>query len=59
MAVGRGDLKRYAIWETAETTVLLALTGENYDITLQVEYSARAFSELEDTRTEAKHLEDL
>ncbi|TFD05524.1 hypothetical protein [Cryobacterium sp. TMT1-66-1] len=59
MAVGRGDLKKYTIWETHETTVLLALTGENYDITLQVEYSARAFSDLEDSRTEARHLEDL
>jgi len=59
MAVSRGDLKKYTVWESAETTVLLALTGENYESTLQVEYCGRAFSELENSRTEAKHLEDL
>jgi len=59
MAVSCGDLNKFTIWETAETNVTLALTGENFDVTLQVEYSARAFSDLEDSRTESKYLEDL
>lgn len=59
MAVGGGDLSRYVMWDTAATSICLALTGENYDITLQIEYSAKAFTELEKSRTEASQLEDL
>ncbi|PWU04706.1 MAG: hypothetical protein C5B51_16255 [Terriglobia bacterium] len=40
LSVSAGHLKLYTQWRTSRTTVLHALTGENFRITHQVEYRA-------------------
>lgn len=48
MAVAVGHLSRFAIWETPGTTISEAIYGENYDITLNVEYAGQEFRQLEE-----------
>ncbi|MBN1345999.1 MAG: hypothetical protein JXQ73_25150 [Phycisphaerae bacterium] len=46
MAIAVGDLSRYAVWELADTTLCLALSGDNFEISLVLEYSSRAHEAL-------------
>lgn len=59
MAVACGHLSKFATWETPESTVTLAVLGENFDVTVGVEYSGKAFDGLEDAITESALMEDL
>ena len=46
-AVSLGHLKLYTQWQAARTKVLHALTGENYQITHQIEYRSIELESLE------------
>ena len=46
-AVSLGHLKLYTQWQTAGTKILHALTGENYQITHQIEYRSVELESLE------------
>lgn len=46
-AVSRGDLSWFVTWETPSTKVVLALSGEDYECHLQIEYSSTALAGLE------------
>lgn len=58
-AVSIGHLSRFEGWITEETLVLLVLTGENYEVDLQVEYSSTKFKDLESEHNQAAILADL
>ncbi|MCI0143187.1 hypothetical protein KNN17_16600 [Arthrobacter bambusae] len=59
MAVACGHLRKFAKWETQESTVTVAVHGENFDVTVAMEYSGKAFAGLEDAITESALLENL
>jgi hypothetical protein len=48
MAVAVGHLSMYTKWETSTTIIFLSLSGENYKISLDVEYSSKEMDSLED-----------
>ncbi|MFW6172731.1 MAG: hypothetical protein ACOC5T_03205, partial [Elusimicrobiota bacterium] len=48
MAISVGDLRYFTTWDMPETTITLALTGDNYEISLVVEYLGKEFEELEE-----------
>ncbi|YCH09990.1 hypothetical protein ACTAQJ_10700 [Arthrobacter sp. alpha11c] len=59
MAVSCGHLSRFSTWETQETTIIAAIMGENFDVSVTVEYSANQFAGLEEAIGTAALLEDL
>lgn len=59
MAVSCGHLSKFADWETAQSKVNVALYGENFNVTVSVEYSGKAFEALESSVKEAELLSDL
>ncbi len=46
-AVSLGHHSYYTIWETPSTKIFDSLTGDNYRITLQIEYVSKQFKDLE------------
>ena len=46
-AVSLGHLKLYTQWQAARTKILHALTGENHEITHQIEYRSVELESLE------------
>jgi hypothetical protein len=58
-AVGCGHLSMFAHWETAASEINVALYGENFDITVSVEYAGKVFERLESSVREAELLGDL
>lgn len=58
-AVSIGDLRYFAMWETPQTSITLALHGDNYDITLAIEYRSQELTELEEREKEKRLLEDF
>jgi len=46
MAIAVGDLSYYTTWENENTDIVLALDGDNYEISLVVEYSSKALHHL-------------
>lgn len=59
MAVSAGHLVYYSSWESGSTQVFSSLTGENYDISLQIEYSSIKLKELEENEKDSKNQADL
>lgn len=59
MAVACGHLSKFTDWETAESKINLGLYGENFNVTVSVEYSGKAFESLEASVKEAELLGDL
>lgn len=59
MAVSMGHLSMFTEWQTAETEVTLALFGDNFEVSLGVEYRSAQLSGLEDARNEQLALDDL
>jgi hypothetical protein len=59
MAVGCGHLSKFATWDTLESTITVGILGENFDVSVGVEYSSKAFSGLEDAVAEADLMDDL
>lgn len=59
MAVSCGHLSKFANWETAQSKINVALYGENFNVTVFVEYSGKAFESLESSVKEAELLGDL
>lgn len=59
MAVSTGDLSKYCTWDVTGATVVLALSGDNYEVLLQVEYSSVELQGLEEAAEEASALEAL
>jgi hypothetical protein len=59
MAVGCGHLSKFATWETASSKVSVALYGENFNVTVFVEYVGKALEGLEDAVKESQVLGDL
>ncbi|HEV8515976.1 MAG TPA: hypothetical protein VGQ59_22000 [Cyclobacteriaceae bacterium] len=53
-AVSLGHLAFYSNWDTAETIITSALTGENYKISHVIEYSSKKLSFLEDQKEKEK-----
>ena len=58
-AISLGHLSYYTIWETKDTIILLILTGENYNIDFQIEYSSKKLKILEKKENNQKDMEDL
>jgi len=59
MAVSVGHLARFHQWNRPDVTIVLALTGDNYDVSLQLEYGSTALADLEEQHTRAAALDDL
>jgi hypothetical protein len=59
MALKVGHLVYLSSWETKETDIGIVLSGENYDVDLQVEYSSIALESLEDQKSEQSTMEAL
>lgn len=58
-AISIGHLSYFAAWETLQTNILLALYGDNYDITLAIEYRSKKLRELEEREKEKRLLEEF
>ena len=58
-AVSLGHLKYFDSWETGRTDITAALTGENYDISLGIEYGSKELGDLEVQQREESSLGDL
>jgi hypothetical protein len=58
-AVSIGHLAYYAMWKTPQTTIAILLKGDNYDITLVIEYVSEELKELEEKEKEKELLEDF
>ncbi|MHC4355366.1 MAG: hypothetical protein ACYS0H_21920 [Planctomycetota bacterium] len=58
-AVSLGHLVYFTKWVTDSTTIYLALTGENYDLSLSLEYASKSLSDMEQKDRKKKTLEDL
>lgn len=59
LAVSCGHLSTFATWKNEESTITLALHGENFEVNLAVEYSSSKLAALEDAAKESALLEDL
>ncbi|RFA15333.1 hypothetical protein B7R21_04780 [Subtercola boreus] len=59
MAVSAGHLSRYEIWNLPETDIYLVLAGDNYQVRLEIEYTAKALVEFETAVKTAAILDDL
>jgi hypothetical protein len=49
LAVSAGHLMKYSSWETARTVISIIIKGDNYEVSLGVEYSGKILSELEES----------
>lgn len=58
-AVSLGHLVYYCKWENNESDIILYLHGENYEISLDVEYSSKALKGLEEKKKKKKALTDF
>ncbi|MBH0099376.1 hypothetical protein I6E68_09510 [Salinibacterium sp. NSLL150] len=59
LAVAAGHMTRYYQWSSGDTHIWLVITGDNFDIDLQIEYVGKAFEEFESGQTKAAALDDL
>lgn len=59
LAISIGHLKYYSEWETDDSIILLALFGDNYKITLGVEYVSKELRNLEKKVNEEKTLNEF
>ena len=59
MAVGLGELKYRAKWETERTNILLLLYGNNFDVTLMARYDSKEFRPLFDEVAKKKGRSDF
>jgi hypothetical protein len=59
MAVSCWHLSRFAHWGSAESEINLAVYGQNFKVTVSVEYASKTLAELESTAREAELLGDL
>ncbi len=59
LAASAGDLSKYTIWRTRESTICLAFNGGNFDSNLSVECSSRAHDGLGEASRESEILADL
>ena len=59
MAISLGHHSRFETWANENTSICLALTGENYDIQLVVEYTGIALRDIESDHRKASLLADL
>lgn len=59
MAISAGHLVMYAEWDTDDTTIFLGLNGDNYETSLEVEYSSKELKEVEKNNKLAEDLADL
>lgn len=47
MAVSIGHLARYAAWETKDTTINISLSGDNFKVSMLLEYASKELKHLE------------
>jgi hypothetical protein len=59
MAIAAGHMSRFYRWKANDTSVCLAIHGDNYDISLQIEYAGLEFEKLESEHTQSAALDDL
>jgi hypothetical protein len=59
MAVSIGHLSFFTTWDMDETTVILALNGDNFEINLNIEYTSNELGRLESEAKEQAALDDL
>ena len=59
LAISIGHLTYMAEWKTLQTSIILSLSGDNYEINFQIQYRSKELGELEDREKERKALEDL
>ena len=58
-ALAIGHVSFHTVWQLNETTIRLALQGDNYEVLFTIEYKSKALSELEDKLLDKKVLDDL
>lgn len=59
LAISVGHLTLFTAWETENTEITMALTGDNFKITHKVQYQSKALGGLEDKAKEEEALDDL
>lgn len=59
LAVSMGHLAEIRTWQTRKSTISLVLTGDNFKVSLVVEYQGKKFKRLEKRKRQAKHLDGL
>ena len=59
MAVATGSLSKFTMWKNESAEIGLSLIGDNFKISLSVEYASKEFAELEQRKRESDTLNDL
>ena len=59
MAVSCGHLSSFSSWDTPDSKINVALYGENFEVTVSVEYEGKAFTRVEQLARETELLNDL
>lgn len=59
MALAVGHLSKYAKWDRPDTVIILALNGENFKVSLSVEYSSVKLEQLEKEAEKAEENDKL
>ncbi|MBT6225513.1 MAG: hypothetical protein HOI47_02525 [Candidatus Scalindua sp.] len=59
MAISKGDLVLFSVWELWSTSITLYLTGDNYKTIHRIEYKSKKFGDLEDKENEIQAMDDL
>lgn len=59
LAFSRGDCSTFVKWRDGKTSILLFLTGDNYEIELAIDYTSQDLKHLEEKKNKQQNLEDL
>jgi len=59
LAISAGHLAYFATWETPATEITMLLHGENFEITLEIEYQSKQLKYLEEEEKEKKALSEF
>jgi hypothetical protein len=59
MAVSAGHMTKFTKYETDSTAIILALTGENFEVSFGIEYSSKVLRSLEEEKDKKKNDADF
>ena len=59
IAVSKGDLFYYAIWELETTQIGISLSGDNYEVKHIIEYHSKKFKDIKESVRNKEDLEEI
>jgi len=59
IGIGMGEVHFFSEWKTPKTNISMILTGNNFDVTLAIEYQSVALAQLDNEKQKKKLLKNL